>query len=96
MDVWDFVRCLGILADNAMEAALDTERPWVEIVLLAQDECPLSRTGKAGLFFQRYFFTIAASSSQWASMSLTSLHCVRQRSRFCFSRLIWKYTSPSR
>ena len=37
MDVWDFVRCLGILIDNAMEAALDTEHPWVEIVLLAQD-----------------------------------------------------------
>ncbi|MCI8855812.1 MAG: GHKL domain-containing protein [Clostridiaceae bacterium] len=38
MDVWDFVRCLGILIDNAVEAALDTEQPWVEIVLLAQDE----------------------------------------------------------
>ena len=37
MDVWDYVRCLGILIDNALEAALDTERPWVEIVLLAQD-----------------------------------------------------------
>lgn len=37
MDVWDFVRCLGILTDNAMEAALDTEQPRVEIVLLAQD-----------------------------------------------------------
>ena len=37
MDVWDLVRCLGILIDNAVEAALDTERPWVEIVLLAQD-----------------------------------------------------------
>ena len=36
MDVWDFVRCLGILVDNAIEAALDTEQPWVEIVLLAQ------------------------------------------------------------
>ena len=37
MNVWDFVRCLGILIDNAMEAALDTDQPWVEIVLLAQD-----------------------------------------------------------
>lgn len=37
MDVWDFVRCLGILMDNAMEAALNTQRPWVEIVLLAQE-----------------------------------------------------------
>ncbi len=37
MDVWDFVRCLGILIDNAMEAAQDVERPWTEIVLLAQD-----------------------------------------------------------
>ncbi len=37
MDVWDFVRCLGILIDNAVEAALDTEQPWVEILLLAQD-----------------------------------------------------------
>ncbi len=34
--VWDFVRCLGILIDNAIEAALETEQPWVEIVLLAQ------------------------------------------------------------
>ena len=38
MDVWDFTRCLGILLDNAAEAALETERPWVEIVLLAQGE----------------------------------------------------------
>ena len=38
MDVWDFVRCLGILIDNAVEAAMDTEQPWVEVVLLAQDE----------------------------------------------------------
>lgn len=37
MDVWDFVRCLGILIDNAMEAAADTEPSWVEIVLLASD-----------------------------------------------------------
>lgn len=36
MDVWDFVRCLGILADNAVEAALETEKPWVEIIVLAQ------------------------------------------------------------
>ncbi len=36
MDVWDFVRCLGILTDNAMEAALETDQPWVEILLLAQ------------------------------------------------------------
>ena len=36
MDVWDFVRCLGILVDNAVEAALDTEQPWIEIVMLAQ------------------------------------------------------------
>lgn len=37
MDVWDFVRCLGILIDNAMEAALGTQQPWVELVLLAQE-----------------------------------------------------------
>lgn len=36
MDVWDLTRCLGILVDNAMEAALETAQPWVEIVLLAQ------------------------------------------------------------
>ena len=36
MDVWDFVRCLGVFLDNAVEAALCTERPWVEILLLAQ------------------------------------------------------------
>lgn len=36
MDIWDYVRCLGILIDNAVEAALDTAEPWVEIVLLAQ------------------------------------------------------------
>ena len=38
MDVWDFTRCLGILLDNAAEAAAETETPWVEIVLLAQGE----------------------------------------------------------
>ena len=37
MDVWDFVRCLGVLMDNAAEAALETEAPWVEVVLLAQE-----------------------------------------------------------
>ena len=36
MDPWDFTRCLGILLDNAAEAALETETPWVEIVLLSQ------------------------------------------------------------
>lgn len=36
MDVWDFVRCLGVFLDNAVEAALCTGRPWVEILLLAQ------------------------------------------------------------
>ncbi len=36
MDPWDFVRCVGILVDNAVEAALETEKPWVEIVLLQQ------------------------------------------------------------
>ena len=38
MDVWDFTRCLGILLDNAAEAALEAEAPWVEVVLLAQGE----------------------------------------------------------
>ena len=38
MDVWDFARCLGILLDNAAEAALETEMPWVEIVLLPQKD----------------------------------------------------------
>ena len=38
MDVWDLVRCLGILLDNAAEGALETQTPWVEIVLLAQGE----------------------------------------------------------
>ena len=37
INVWDFVRCLGVLADNAIEAALDAEQPWVEIILLVQD-----------------------------------------------------------
>lgn len=27
IDVWDFVRCLGILLDNAAEGALETETP---------------------------------------------------------------------
>ncbi len=38
MDVWDFIRCLGILLDNAAEAAVETETPWTQIVLLAQGE----------------------------------------------------------
>ena len=33
MDVWDFVRCLGVLLDNAAEAAKETAEPWVEIIL---------------------------------------------------------------
>ncbi len=36
MDPWSFTRCLGILLDNAAEAALETETPWVEIILLSQ------------------------------------------------------------
>lgn len=36
LNAWDFVRCLGLLVDNAIEAALDTPQPWVEIILLAQ------------------------------------------------------------
>ncbi|MDE6926561.1 MAG: GHKL domain-containing protein [Acetatifactor sp.] len=38
MDVWDFTRCMGILLDNAAEAALKTETPWVEIILLSQKD----------------------------------------------------------
>ncbi len=38
MDPWDFTRCLGILLDNAAEAALEAETPWVEIVLLSQTD----------------------------------------------------------
>ena len=38
MDPWDFTRCLGILLDNAAEAALETETPWIETVLLAQGD----------------------------------------------------------
>jgi len=38
MDPWDFTRCLGILLDNAAEAALETDSPWVEIVLLSQKD----------------------------------------------------------
>ena len=37
INVWDFVRCLGILTDNAVEAAQDAKEPWVEIILLVQD-----------------------------------------------------------
>lgn len=36
MDSWDFVRCLGILLDNAAEAALETKTPWVEVIVLAE------------------------------------------------------------
>ncbi len=36
INVWDFIRCLGILLDNAAEASLDAEQPWVEIILLVQ------------------------------------------------------------
>lgn len=38
MEVWDFIRCLGILLDNAAEAAVKTETPWVELVLLVQEK----------------------------------------------------------
>ena len=37
MDIWDFVRCLGILIDNAVEAVEGIDRPWIEIILLAQE-----------------------------------------------------------
>lgn len=37
MDLWNFTRCLGILLDNAAEAALGTETPWAEIILLSQN-----------------------------------------------------------
>ncbi len=47
MDAWDFVRCLGILVDNAVEASLETEKPWVEIVLLQQGTDLELRVGNA-------------------------------------------------
>lgn len=34
MDIWDFNRCLGILLDNAMEAAKLNENPCIELQLL--------------------------------------------------------------
>lgn len=36
MDLWNFTRCLGILLDNAAEAALETKTPWAEMILLSQ------------------------------------------------------------
>lgn len=36
MDTWDLIRCLGILTDNATEAALETAQPWVEILFLQE------------------------------------------------------------
>ncbi len=38
MELPDLIRCLGILMDNALEAALETERPWVEILLLQEED----------------------------------------------------------
>ncbi len=43
MDEWDFVRCLGILLDNALEAARETEKPWVEILLLQEGDSLMVR-----------------------------------------------------
>ncbi|MCI8417309.1 MAG: GHKL domain-containing protein [Lachnospiraceae bacterium] len=43
MERWDFVRCLGILVDNALEAAQETEKPWVEILLLQQEDSLMVR-----------------------------------------------------
>lgn len=37
MDVLDFNRCLGILIDNAMEAAAELEHPNVELLLMCHD-----------------------------------------------------------
>ena len=36
MDVWDFNRCLGILLDNAIEAAQESGQPGVELLLMSQ------------------------------------------------------------
>lgn len=38
MELQDLIRCLGILMDNALEAALETEKPWVEILLLQEED----------------------------------------------------------
>ena len=36
MDIWDFNRCLGILLDNAIEAAQESGQPGVELLLMSQ------------------------------------------------------------
>ena len=36
MDVWDFNRCMGILIDNAIEAAAVCEHPSVELLFMCQ------------------------------------------------------------
>lgn len=59
MDVWDFVRCLGILLDNATEAALETEQPWVEIVLLAQ-------SGQLFLRVSNPYTNVLAPEKMWS------------------------------
>lgn len=58
MDVWDFLRCLGILIDNAMEAALETEEPWVEIVML-------QREGTLGLRIVNPYATPVSPENMW-------------------------------
>ena len=37
MDIWDLVRCMGILLDNAIEASLATEAPWIDLMLLQEE-----------------------------------------------------------
>ncbi|MBC1435389.1 GHKL domain-containing protein [Listeria rocourtiae] len=35
MDIWDFIRCIDILLNNAMEATLETKSPYITISFIA-------------------------------------------------------------
>ncbi|MBC2149674.1 GHKL domain-containing protein [Listeria booriae] len=37
MDIWDFVRCVDILLNNAMEATVESEKPFITISFVADE-----------------------------------------------------------
>lgn len=87
MDLWDLIRCLGILIDNAAEAALETEQPWVELLFL-QEACTLT-------FQVSNPWSRAADPENFWSEGWSSKGQGRGMGLFSYQKILRKYPNAS-
>jgi sensor histidine kinase regulating citrate/malate metabolism len=88
----DLLRCLGVLLDNAMEAASQMEKGLVKIIILAEDSelliaiansCP-QKPNLAAMNIPLY-----STKGEGRGRGLSGYHRIVQRYPDCVSRTVW-------